>query len=441
MLKFIFMFLSLFILYSKWWLIYIFIILIFIFLFFSSINLFYFSNLVNYLGIDILRFSIVLLTLWICRLIIMARFILLRESKYTFLFSINLIILLIRLVLAFFSLDIFYFYLYFERRILPVLFIIVGWGYQPERIQSGIYLIFYTLCVSLPLLLGIFRVYFNFYSFRFIIFKEIGRLILYFLIILAFLVKIPIFLVHLWLPKAHVEGPVSRSIILAGIILKLGGYGLIRIIKLILIISIKLNFIWVILSLVGGGIISLMCLHLIDIKLLVAYSSVVHIALVIGGIISLSYFGFMGSLILIIGHGLCSSGLFALINFIYERLGSRRLMINKGLLNLIPNIALWWFLLLRSNIAAPPSLNLFGEISLLMRIISWSSVTMVILMMISFFSAAYSLYLFSFSQHGKVFKGIFNFKIIIIREYILIIVHWLPLNILIFKVDYIFIWC
>nr|YP_010554667.1 NADH dehydrogenase subunit 4 [Ceratopsyche gautamittra]UYO79300.1 NADH dehydrogenase subunit 4 [Ceratopsyche gautamittra] len=440
MLKFMFMFMSMFFFLSKWWLMYLFMLMSFMFMFFSSINLFYFSNLLNYLGMDILSFSMVLLTLWVCMLMLMASFMLVNEKKFSFLFMVNLIILLISLILTFFSLDIFYFYLFFESSILPVLFMIVGWGYQPERIQAGIYLIFYTLFVSLPLLLGIFFIYYSLNTFSFIMFKEMGSLILYFLMILAFLVKMPMFLVHLWLPKAHVEGPVSSSMILAGVMLKLGGYGLMRIMKLMLITSIKLNFIWVILSLVGGSLISLLCLHLIDMKMLVAYSSVVHMALVIGGIMSLNYYGFMGSLILMIGHGLCSSGLFVLINLMYERLGSRSLLINKGMLNLMPNLSMWWFLLLSSNMAAPPSLNLFGEISLLMSIISWSSISMVALMIISFFSAAYSLYLFSFSQHGKIFKGMFNLKMISLREYLLLAAHWFPLNILIFKIDYFFIW-
>nr|YP_010554706.1 NADH dehydrogenase subunit 4 [Ceratopsyche trifora]UYO79339.1 NADH dehydrogenase subunit 4 [Ceratopsyche trifora] len=426
--------------FSKWWLMFMFMLLVFMFMFLNSINLFYFSNLMNYLGMDLLSYSMVLLTLWICSFIVVASFMLMMEKKFFSLFLINLIILLMSLVLAFFSMNIFYFYLYFESSILPVLFMIIGWGYQPERIQAGIYLIFYTLFVSLPLLLGIFYVYVILHSFSFLMFKEMGSLLLYFLMILAFLVKMPMFIVHLWLPKAHVEGPVSSSMILAGIMLKLGGYGLMRIMKLMLSVSLKLNFIWVVLSLIGGSIISLLCLHLVDMKMLVAYSSVVHMALVIGGIMSLNYYGFMGSLILMIGHGLCSSGLFALINLMYERLGSRSLLINKGLLNLMPNLSMWWFLLLSSNMAAPPSLNLFGEISLLMSIISWASISMLGLMLISFFSAAYSLYLFSFSQHGKILKGMFNLKSVSLREYLLLLAHWFPLNILIFKVDYFFIW-
>nr|QLY90339.1 NADH dehydrogenase subunit 4 [Hydropsyche angustipennis] len=430
----------LYFIYLKWWMIFVFMMFIFMFFFMNSINLFYWSNLYNFLALDFLSLSMILLSFWICSLIILASFKLYYFNKFSNLFMLNLLFLLLCLVLAFSSLDILYFYVFFEMSILPVLLMIMGWGYQPERIQAGIYLVFYTLFVSLPLLLGIFYIYNVFYSFSFIYFNELGLIIIYFLMILAFLVKMPMFIFHLWLPKAHVEGPVSSSMILAGVMLKLGGYGLMRLMKLMLMVSLKINLIWIILSLVGGSLISLMCLHQMDMKLLIAYSSVVHMALVIGGIFTLTYYGFMGSLILMIGHGLCSSGLFVLINLMYERLGSRSLMINKGLINLLPNLSLWWFLLLSSNMAAPPSMNLFGEITLLMSIIYWSKYSMFFLMFISFFSAGYSLYIFAFSQHGVYFKGLFDFSGINIREFLLLFLHWIPLNLLILKIDYFFFW-
>ena len=111
----------------------------------------------------------------------------------------------------------------FSTWTIPTLFLILGWGYQPERLQAGIYLLFYTLLASLPLLVGIFYIYYSDNLIFFIINTfYIGNIYLYLRIILAFLVKMPIFIVHLWLPKAHVEAPVRGSIILAGILLKLG---------------------------------------------------------------------------------------------------------------------------------------------------------------------------------------------------------------------------
>ena len=141
-------------------------------------------------------------------------------------FLFNIIFLLFILLLTFRCINLFLFYVFFERRLIPTLFLILGWGYQPERLQAGLYLLFYTLFASLPLLIALFYIINNFYSLNFLFLKEFN---------------IENFLVHLWLPKAHVEAPVSGSMILAGVLLKLGGYGLIRVFSVIINISIKLN--------------------------------------------------------------------------------------------------------------------------------------------------------------------------------------------------------
>nr|YP_002265596.1 NADH dehydrogenase subunit 4 [Tetraphalerus bruchi]ACF35129.1 NADH dehydrogenase subunit 4 [Tetraphalerus bruchi] len=399
-------------------------------------NLSFWFGLSYLFGVDSLSGSLIMLSIWICSLMIIASESVYSSGLYNSLFCFLVLFLLLFLFLTFCSLNLFLFYLFFEGSLIPTLMLIVGWGYQPERLQAGVYLLFYTLLASLPLLVGIFF-YYEFSSSLFLALSLplIESVILYFSMIFAFLVSVPMYLVHLWLPKAHVEAPISGSMILAGVMLKLGGYGMIRVMKLFLISCLEVNFFFVILSLVGSFVVSLICLRQVDLKMLIAYSSVAHMGLVLAGIMSLSMVGFAGSLIIMVAHGLCSSGLFCLANISFDRFNSRSMLLNKGMVNFMPSMTLWWFLLSSSNMAAPPSLNLLGEIFLLSGLMSWSSSLIFLLIFISFFSVLYSLYLYSYSQHGKVFSGLYSCSPGFVREYLLLAMHWLPLNLLFLSSD------
>nr|UZZ44229.1 NADH dehydrogenase subunit 4 [Orthotrichia sp. XG-2021] len=396
-----------------------------------SLNYFCYFNFSSLMMIDLLSYSLIMLTIWLV-IFMMKSSMKIYYNKLEFLtFNLLVLFLLVFLFLSFSMNNLFMFYLCFETSLILIFMIIMGWGNQPERLKASIYILFYTLVVSLPLLISIFFILFKLDSlnFYFLIYFNKKLFIFYFVLVFVFLVKMPMFLVHLWLPKAHVESPVSGSMILAGVMLKLGGYGLIRILVM-LEFFFYYSVIWVLISLLGAFMISFFCLSQSDLKILVAYSSVVHMSFVTCGIFTFTYWGIWGSLIMMLGHGLCSSALFMLINVSYERVYSRNIMINKGLVNFIPSMMLMWFLLLANNIASPISLNLVGELSLMMSMIYWSSKLMLLIMLISFFSSMYSLYLFLMISHGKINMSLFFMEKIKIREYLILFMHWIPLNIL-----------
>nr|AVN68061.1 NADH dehydrogenase subunit 4 [Polyzosteria viridissima] len=427
---------------NSWWLVQSLLFMLSYFYMFSISYFLCWGNLSYLFGCDIISYGLILLSMWICILMIMASESIFRYMYYDNFFLFIILFLLIMLYCTFGSVSMFSFYLFFEGSLIPTLFLILGWGYQPERLQAGIYLLFYTLLASLPLLVGMLYLYNSLGLLYIPLLNNIISMnsLFYLCMIFAFLVKMPMFLVHLWLPKAHVEAPVSGSMILAGVLLKLGGYGLLRIFVILTPFFSVFNYIWISISLVGGVIVSLICMRQTDLKALIAYSSVAHMGIVIGGLMTLSYWGFCGSFVLMIAHGLCSSGLFCLANISYERLGSRSLLINKGLMGFMPSMTMWWFLLSSCNMAAPPSLNLLGEISLLNSLIGWSWLTMYMLIFLSFFSAAYSLYLYSYSQHGMYYSGIYCCSLGYSREFLLLFLHWFPLNLLILNSDIVMFW-
>lgn len=366
---------------------------------------------------DLITNSLILLTLWISSIIIIARnIILLRKDKPKMFLFITLSLTLI-LITAFSSRNIFIFFIFFEASLIPTIILILGWGYQPERLQASVYFLMYTLTARLPLLIIIAKIFFdnnnlniNICSMLNISFWNITLIRV--IRLAAFIVKIPLFLTHLWLPKAHVEAPVAGSIILAGLLLKLGSYGLLRLVNLIPLLITSVNKIFTRIRLIGAVITRIICLRQTDIKSLIAYSSVGHMGLIISGSFSNSTWGWEGSLILIIAHGICSSSIFYLAYSTYLTTKTRRLTISKGLLNFFPILTLIWFIFSSFNIAAPPSINLAGEIVLITRILRFSNLTAILLIIVSFLTAGYSLILYTSLTHGTL-----NFSINTLNHY------------------------
>nr|YP_010835868.1 NADH dehydrogenase subunit 4 [Pila virens]WGC89387.1 NADH dehydrogenase subunit 4 [Pila virens] len=406
-----------------------------------------FSMYNMFLSVDSVSSVLILLSFWIsCMMFLASQGSVNINKNSSKLFCFFVVVLNEVLVLAFLVSDILVFYFMFEASLIPTLMLILGWGYQPERLQAGMYMMLYTVSASLPLLLIILLSskytmslmfmynYLSKYSFMGFLSAWSYSILLLF-IFLAFLVKLPMFFVHLWLPKAHVEAPVAGSMILAAILLKLGGYGILRSYQYF---NINLSFSTVFLlnlGLWGGVLTSMICFRQIDLKSLIAYSSIGHMSLVLAGIFSNNVWGWSGSVVLMVAHGLCSSALFALANYSYEKTHTRSLFMNKGMLMSLPILSLWWFMFSAMNMAAPPSINLMGEILMFPSIMSFFGHSIVCLMFMSFLAAVYSMYLYSGTQHGASPKFMTPFNSFSSSGLSLMFFHWIPANLLIMKSD------
>ncbi|YP_009480492.1 NADH dehydrogenase subunit 4 (mitochondrion) [Anarhichas minor] len=408
------------------------------------------SNLNGYMATDLLSTPLLVLTCWLLPLMIMA------SQSHTALEPINrqrtyitlLTSLQIFLILAFGATEIIMFYIMFEATLIPTLIIITRWGNQTERLNAGIYFLFYTLAGSLPLLVALLLLQ-----------NSAGTLSLLTLqysdpvqltsyadklwwagCLIAFLVKMPLYGVHLWLPKAHVEAPVAGSMVLAAVLLKLGGYGMMRMVVMLDPLTQELSYPFIVFALWGVIMTGSICLRQTDLKSLIAYSSVSHMGLVVGGILIQTPWGFSGALTLMIAHGLASSALFCLANTNYERTHSRTMLLARGLQMVLPLMTTWWFVASLANLALPPLPNLMGEIMIITSMFNWSWWTLVLTGAGTLITASYSLYMFLMTQRGPLPAHIIALDPSHTREHLLMALHLIPLLMLVMKPELIWGW-
>jgi len=398
---------------------------------FFNINLRFSRSLDSLCSFSRVSNLIVFLSCLLCFLSLIARW----ESKSSPIFRMTIMLLTLVLVLAFSSSSSLGFYVFFEVSLIPTLILIIGWGYQPERLQAGSYIIIYTVSSSLPLLVILLYFRDKLGSIEFSLIRiccSPVRGVLLLGVLGAFLVKLPIYGVHLWLPKAHVEAPLAGSIILAGILLKLGGFGIYSI-KIGLNLSLDaFSFSIISASMWGGLLASLICMRQIDVKSFVAYSSVGHISIVIAGLLLDSRWGLFRALVTIVAHGFSSSAMFCLAYFTYKKSLTRNIPYIKGMLQVFPLLSLFWFTFCCINMACPPTLNLLGELRVV-PVLWGTRVTLALIIgLIVFFRAAYNMFLYSSINHGSFTSYVVAGRNIKRCVFICLIGHLLPL-LLIFK--------
>uniref|UniRef100_UPI0030FDFC26 NADH dehydrogenase subunit 4 n=1 Tax=Hyporthodus niveatus TaxID=160726 RepID=UPI0030FDFC26 len=404
----------------------------------------------SFMATDPLSTPLLILTCWLLPLMILA------SQNHMTMEPINrqrmyitlLTSLQIFLILAFGATEFIMFYVMFEATLIPTLILITRWGNQTERLDAGVYFLFYTLAGSLPLLVALLLLqnYTGTLSLLTLPFSHLLHLssnadkLWWAGCLLAFLVKMPLYGVHLWLPKAHVEAPVAGSMILAAVLLKLGGYGMMRMLIMLDPLTKELSYPFLIFALWGVIMTGSICLRQADLKSLIAYSSVSHMGLVVGGILIQTPWGFTGALILMIAHGLTSSALFCLANTNYERTHSRTMLLARGLQVILPLMAAWWFFASLANLALPPLPNLMGELMIIASLFGWSWWTLVLTGAGTLITASYSLYMFLMTQRGPLPSHITGLDPSHSREHLLLALHLVPLLLLMLMPELIWGW-
>lgn len=379
-------------------------------------------------GISLFFFSLSSLLIFLCLIFVW-------NDQFFKEYSISLLLIELFLLIIFSVLDLFLFYIFFEAILVPMYLMIGFWGSRERKIRAVYLFFFYTLCGSILMLIGIFYIYyragtFNLENLLLTEFSHSEQLFLWIAFFLSFASKIPMFPLHIWLPEAHVEAPTVGSVLLAGILLKLGVYGFLRFsLPLFPFASLYFSPLVYLLSLLGVLYASFAAIRQTDLKRIIAYSSVAHMNLVTLGIFSFNIVGIEGAILQSVSHGFVSGGMFLLVGVLYDRYHTRFLYYYGGLVHMMPIYSFILLVFTMANIALPGTSSFVGEFMLLYGIFKTNSFSCFVGAIGVILVGAYSLWLYNRIIFGNL-KISYTKKFVDMnaREFVVI----LPLFIFIF---------